>query len=74
MTCRPIEFQWQKPKNKRLTIRLNEDHFNELEALACREGSSSSFIVRHLVIRYLEDKRRFGQQMLPITAFMKVQP
>ncbi len=66
----------KKPKpwqslDTRITVRLSRYHLIELDAVARKEGFSSSQIVRHLVIRYLEDKRRFSQRTPPLPAFMR---
>ena len=45
--------------DKRLTIRLDNDRFDELDRMSKREGFSVSTIVRHLVYRYIEQQRRF---------------
>ena len=39
----------------RLTVRLGADRLQALEALADSEGLTPSFIVRHLLNRYLDD-------------------
>jgi hypothetical protein len=44
----------------RLTVRLDADHFGDLDQMAKREGFSVSVIVRHLVYRYIEQQRRFA--------------
>lgn len=41
----------------RVTFRLTKKHFQELEELAMNEGMTRSFMVRHLVVRYLESCR-----------------
>jgi hypothetical protein len=47
-------------KNSRtLTVRLDADRYDQLEQLACKEGFSVSVIVRHLVYRFLDEKRRW---------------
>jgi hypothetical protein len=49
---RKIEFE------KRITFRLDAKHYEELEAYAEKEGLNFSFLVRHLVIRFLETQRK----------------
>ncbi len=49
---RKLEFE------KRITFRLDEQHFEELADYAIREGMNFSFLVRHLVIRFLETQRK----------------
>lgn len=44
---------------KKITFRIDDDRLKELERHASWEGMPVSFIVRHLVIRFLEDRRRF---------------
>ncbi len=44
---------------EKITFRLDVPRKNELEQIASKEGASVSFIVRHLVLRYLEQNRRF---------------
>jgi metal-responsive CopG/Arc/MetJ family transcriptional regulator len=48
-------------QNRKVTFRLDETRLNELDALAYQQGVSVSSIIRHLVIRYLEEARRFGK-------------
>jgi hypothetical protein len=48
-----------KNLDRKVTVRLDPDRFDELEAYAYREGFSVSVIVRHLLCRFLEDQRRF---------------
>jgi NRPS condensation-like uncharacterized protein len=45
--------------DRKVTIRLDADRFDQLEAYARREGFTVSVIVRHLLCRFLEDQRRF---------------
>lgn len=45
---------------RKVTIRLNEPSFLELEQKASEIGTSVSFVIRHLVIRYLESEKRLG--------------
>jgi hypothetical protein len=45
---------------RKVTIRLDETRFSELEQKASEIGTSVSFIIRHLVIRYLESEKRLG--------------
>ena len=53
----------QQPLDKRVSIRLETDRFDQLEAFARREGFSVSLVVRHLVCRFLEDQRRNAGRM-----------
>ncbi len=46
--------------DRTITVRLNGAKFNELEGLARNEGFTVSVIVRHLVYRFLEEKRRYA--------------
>lgn len=41
-----------------LTVRINEDLKGHLQALARREGKSTSDVVRSLVQRYVQDRDR----------------
>lgn len=43
---------------KKITFRIDQKRLEELERCASFEGMPVSFIVRHLVIRFLEDRRR----------------
>ena len=43
---------------RKVTFRLDEKRLDELESYASREGTNVSFIVRHLVCRFLEVERR----------------
>ena len=45
---------------KRVSIRLDADRFAFLEEYARKEGFNVSLIVRHLVCRFIEDKRRYA--------------
>lgn len=45
---------------RRFTIRLDADRYDELERYSDREGFSVSIIIRHLVYRFLEDQRRLS--------------
>jgi hypothetical protein len=45
---------------KRITIRIDTVRYEELEKIARREGFALSLVVRHLVHRFLEERRRFG--------------
>jgi hypothetical protein len=45
---------------KKITFRLDAKRLGELEQFASVEGASVSFIVRHLVYRYIEQQRRFA--------------
>lgn len=45
---------------KKVCVRLDRERFEELEDLARREGFTVSLVVRHLVHRFLEDRRRFA--------------
>ena len=45
---------------RKVTIRLDERRFHELSKFAMHQGTSVSFIIRHLVIRFLEDQRRLS--------------
>ncbi len=42
----------------RVTFRLTDQHKEELENFALNEGVTRSVLVRHLVIRFLEDQRK----------------
>lgn len=42
----------------RLTFRLDEKHLKELDEYAKAQGMTNSFLVRHLVIRFLDGQRR----------------
>ena len=48
--------------DKKITFRLDKARVDELESYASREGMLVSFVVRHLVIRFLEDRRRYPLQ------------
>lgn len=48
-------------QDHKVTFRLDESRFVELESQAYRQGVSIASILRHLVIRYLEEARRFNQ-------------
>lgn len=46
--------------DRKVTIRIDPDRFDQLEDYARREGFTVSLVVRHLVCRFLEDRRRLG--------------
>jgi hypothetical protein len=48
---------------KKITFRIDENRLEELENFALFEGMPVSFIVRHLVVRFLEDRRRHPLQV-----------
>ena len=43
---------------RKVTVRLDPDRFDQLDEIARREGFTVSVIVRHLVCRFLEQERR----------------
>lgn len=43
---------------EKVTIRLNEERFNQLEAISNREGFPVPVIVRHLIHRFLDQEKR----------------
>jgi hypothetical protein len=43
---------------RKVTVRLDADRFDELETYARSQGFTVSVIVRHLLCRFLEDQRR----------------
>lgn len=50
------------PRNRhklehRITIRLNDEYYNELLKVSHRDGFTVSNIVRHLVNRFIEQER-----------------
>lgn len=47
--------------DKKVSFRLDENQFGELLTWARKEGFPVSTIVRHLVLRYLDDRRRFAE-------------
>jgi hypothetical protein len=49
--------------DKKVSFRLDENQFGELLSWARREGFPVSTIVRHLVLRYLDDRRRFAKAL-----------
>lgn len=48
---------------KKITFRIDQKRLEELERCASYEGMPVSFIVRHLVVRFLEDRRRHPLQV-----------
>jgi hypothetical protein len=44
---------------KKVSFRIDDERFNLLERYAIKEGFSVSIIVRHLVCRFLEDRKRY---------------
>jgi hypothetical protein len=51
--------------DQRVTFRHDAAHLEELEEYGKAEGMSNSFLVRHLVIRFLESKRKTQEVFLP---------
>jgi hypothetical protein len=51
---------YQQHQNRKISFRLDESRADALELDACRNGVSVSFIIRHLVIRYLEEQKRLS--------------
>lgn len=47
-------------KTHRFTVRLSEDDVNNLQTIAAREGFSPSAIVRHLIVRFLDNRLSMG--------------
>lgn len=47
--------------DRKITLRLDEDLVTELQDYARKERVSVSFVLRHLVLRFLEDRRRYGK-------------
>ncbi len=45
--------------DKKISLRLDSALVDELQNYASRERVPVSFVVRHLVIRFLEDQRRY---------------
>lgn len=43
---------------KRLTVRFSESHWAELCSYAHEEGFDAAMVIRHLVARFVEDRRR----------------
>ncbi|AJE03336.1 hypothetical protein GPICK_08190 [Geobacter pickeringii] len=50
---------------RKVSVRLDADRFAFLEDYARREGYSVSLIVRHLVCRFVEDRRKYAGVRLP---------
>jgi predicted DNA-binding ribbon-helix-helix protein len=44
----------------RVTFRMDENRYQDLERIARKEGFSVSTVIRHLVNRFVEDRRRSG--------------
>jgi predicted DNA-binding protein len=44
---------------KKVSFRLDDERFNLLDRYARKEGFSMSIIVRHMVNRFLEDRKRY---------------
>lgn len=51
--------------DQRVTFRLDAKHLEELADYSKAEGMTNSFLVRHLVIRFLETKRKTAEAVLP---------
>ena len=52
LPSRPVRLE------RKVTVRLDADRYDELEEFARKEGFTVSVIVRHLLCRFLEDQRR----------------
>ncbi len=44
--------------DKKISVRVDSDRYFDLEQYAFNEGMSVSFLVRHLVYRFVEDFKR----------------
>ena len=44
--------------DKKISVRVDADRYADLEQYAFNEGMSVSFLVRHLVYRFVEDFKR----------------
>ena len=44
--------------DKKISVRVDADRYLDLEQYAFDEGMSASFLVRHLVYRFVEDFKR----------------
>jgi antitoxin component of RelBE/YafQ-DinJ toxin-antitoxin module len=52
----------------KVTFRLDAKHLEELEDYADQQGVTVSFVVRHLVSRFLEEQRlypQYGRNTMP---------
>jgi metal-responsive CopG/Arc/MetJ family transcriptional regulator len=47
-------------KTHRFSVRLSENEVKSLCQIAHREGFSSSAVVRHLIIRFIESRHALG--------------
>lgn len=56
-------------KTHKVTVRLDEKRFLELDRKVIELGTSVSFIIRHLVVRYLENEQRFGSRTLNLADY-----
>jgi hypothetical protein len=54
---------------KRATFRLDAKHMEELQDYSEKEGMTVSAMVRHLVIRFLENKRKAVETVIPRVQF-----
>jgi hypothetical protein len=52
--------RFQQKQDRKISFRLDDARAQALELEASRNGVSLSFIVRHLVIRYLEEQKRLS--------------
>ena len=55
-------------KTQRFTVRLTDTDISRLNDIACREGFYPSAIVRHLIVRFLENRQALGGSNGKITA------
>lgn len=46
-------------KDRKITFKIDSDRFDQFTDYAELEGVSVSALLRHLIIRFLEDRRRF---------------
>ena len=49
-----------KLKTHRFTVRLTDNDIQRLNDISCREGFNPSAIVRHLIIRFLDNRQALG--------------
>jgi hypothetical protein len=58
--------RFQQKQNRKISFRLDDARVQALEVAAGFNGVSLSFIVRHLVIRYLEEQKRLSPGSFPM--------
>ena len=55
-------------KDKKITFKIDSERFDLLHDYSDREGISTSALIRHLIIRYLENAKRYDLNRIMTSA------